>query len=67
MVITFSQLKVRIPNHKTFIFREKKKSEAKPRFYCKTENGEFFHRLLKNKKIVHALPRVSEKRLRRSY
>jgi hypothetical protein len=24
-------------------------------FYCKTENGEFFNRLLKNGKIVRAL------------
>ncbi len=36
-------------------------------FYCKTENGEFFHRLLKNGKIVQALLRVSGKRLQREY
>jgi predicted transcriptional regulator len=38
--------------------------ESKHYFYCKTENGEFFHRLLKNAKIVRALLRVSGKRLR---
>ena len=36
-------------------------------FYLKTQNGEFFHRLLKNGKIVHALLRVSGKRLRRGH
>jgi hypothetical protein len=36
-------------------------------FYSKTQNGEFFHRLLKNGKIVHALLRVSGKRLRRGH
>jgi predicted transcriptional regulator len=41
--------------------------EANRSFYCKTENGEFFHRLLKNGKIVQALLRVSGKRLRRGY
>lgn len=40
--------------------------ESNHTFYCKTENGEFFHRLLKNGKIVRALLRVSGKRLRRS-
>ena len=35
-------------------------------FYRKTENGEFFHKLLKNGKIVQALLRVSGKRLRRT-
>jgi predicted transcriptional regulator len=35
-------------------------------FYRKTESGEFFHRLLKNGKIVRALLRVSGKRLRRA-
>ncbi|MCW4014919.1 MAG: DUF2528 family protein [Candidatus Bathyarchaeota archaeon] len=39
--------------------------EQKHTFYSKTENGEFFHRLLKNGKIVNALLRVSGKRLRR--
>jgi phage anti-repressor protein len=34
-------------------------------FYRKTENGEFFHKLLKNGKIVQALLRVSGRRLRR--
>ncbi len=41
--------------------------ESNHMFYCKTENGEFFHRLLKNGKIVQALLRVSGKRLRRDY
>ena len=40
--------------------------ESNRNFYCKTENGEFFHRLLKNGKIVQALLRVSGKRLRRN-
>jgi hypothetical protein len=40
--------------------------ESNHNFYRKTENGEFFHRLLKNGKIVRALLRVSGKRLRRS-
>ncbi len=39
--------------------------ESNHTFYSKTQNGEFFHRLLKNGKIVHALLRVSGKRLRR--
>jgi hypothetical protein len=39
--------------------------ESNRSFYCKTGNGELFHRLLKNGKIVHALLRVSGKRLRR--
>ena len=34
-------------------------------FYKKTESGELLHRLLKNGKIMHALLRVSGKRLRR--
>ena len=34
-------------------------------FYKKTEAGELLHRLLKNGKIMHALLRVSGKRLRR--
>jgi predicted transcriptional regulator len=40
--------------------------ESNRTFYRKTENGEFFHRLLKNGKIVRALLRVSGKRLRRN-
>ena len=40
-------------------------SESSHRFYSKTQNGEFFHRLLKNGKIVNALLRVSGKRLRK--
>lgn len=34
-------------------------------FYGKTESGELLHRLLKNGKIMHALLRVSGRRLRR--
>ena len=34
-------------------------------FYKKTESGELLHRMLKNGKIMHALVRVSGKRLRR--
>ena len=41
--------------------------ESKRSFYSKTETGEFFHKLLKNGKLVHALLRVSGKRLRREY
>ena len=41
--------------------------ESSHTFYRKTENGEFFHRLLKNGKIVNALLRISGKRLRRGY
>ena len=40
--------------------------EANHTFYRKTENGEFFHKLLKNGKIVQALLRVSGRRLRRT-
>ena len=40
--------------------------ESDHTFYRKTENGEFFHKLLKNGKIVRALLRVSGKRLRRN-
>jgi predicted transcriptional regulator len=36
-------------------------------YYCKTESGEFFHKLLKNGKIVNALLRVSGKRLRHNF
>lgn len=43
----------------------KELQESNHTFYCKTENGEFFHKLLKNGKIVDALLRVSGKRLRR--
>ena len=39
--------------------------EANRTFYCKTESGQFFHKLLKNGKLVNALLRVSGKRLRR--
>ena len=45
----------------------KEHQESNHSFYCKTENGEFFHRLLKNGKIVQALLRVSGKRLRKDY
>ena len=41
--------------------------EANHCFYEKTENGELFHRLLKNGKVVQALLRVGGKRLRRRY
>lgn len=41
--------------------------ESNHTFYSKTQNGEFFHQLLKNGKIVHALLRVSGKRLRRGH
>jgi predicted transcriptional regulator len=34
-------------------------------FYKKTESGELLHRLLKNGKIMHALSKVSGRRLRR--
>jgi predicted transcriptional regulator len=34
-------------------------------FYMKTEAGELLHKLLRNGKIMHALLRVSGKRLRR--
>jgi hypothetical protein len=40
--------------------------ESERTFYRKTENGEFFHRLLKNGRIVQALLRVSGRRLRRT-
>jgi hypothetical protein len=40
--------------------------ESNRTFYRKTESGEFFHKLLKNGKIVQALLRVSGRRLRRS-
>ena len=39
--------------------------ESNRHFYSKTEAGELLHRLLKNGKIMHALLRVSGKRLRR--
>jgi hypothetical protein len=41
--------------------------ESNHTFYSKTQNGEFFHQLLKNGRIVHALLRVSGKRLRRGH
>jgi len=41
--------------------------ESNRSFYSKTETGEFFHKLLKNGKLVHALLRLSGKRLRREY
>jgi len=40
--------------------------ESDRTFYRKTENGEFFHKLLKSGKIVQALLRVSGKRLQRT-
>jgi predicted transcriptional regulator len=43
----------------------KELQESNHTFYSKTENGQFFHKLLKNGKIVDALLRVSGKRLRR--
>lgn len=39
--------------------------EPKRYFYNKTEAGELLHTLLKNGKIMHALSRVSGKRLQR--
>jgi predicted transcriptional regulator len=52
-----------------FLIKEKFVEEIQEdncRFYRKTESGEFFHRLLKNGKILRALLRVSGKRLRRN-
>jgi predicted transcriptional regulator len=43
----------------------KELSESNHSFYSKTASGEFFHKLLKNGKIVNALLRVSGKRLKR--
>jgi predicted transcriptional regulator len=45
-------------------FIEEKRTENRS-FYRKTDAGELLHRLLKNGKILHALLRVSGKRLRR--
>lgn len=42
-------------------------TESRHHFYRKTENGNLFHRLLKNSEIITALLRVSGKRLRRRY
>ena len=41
--------------------------ESNRTFYSKTECGEFFHKLLRNGKIVNALLRVSGKRLHRNF
>lgn len=41
--------------------------ESSHYFYRKTENGELFHKLLRNGKVVQALLRVSGKRLRRAH
>jgi hypothetical protein len=62
-----SQFQLWITNFllKDNVIKETRKSNHS--FYCKTENGEFFHKLLKNGKIVHALLRVSGKRLQRDY
>jgi predicted transcriptional regulator len=48
--------------HDKFIEEQQKENRS---FYKKTESGELLHRLLKNGKIMHALLRVSGKRLRR--
>ena len=39
--------------------------ESRYSFYRKTENGNLFHRLLRNGEVIEALLRVSGKRLRR--
>ena len=39
--------------------------ESRYSFYKKTENGNLFHRLLRNGEVIEALLRVSGKRLRR--
>ena len=41
--------------------------ESRYYFYRKTKNGDLFHQLLKNGRIIEALLKVSGKRLRRSY
>ena len=51
-----------------FLLRDKfveEQRESNRYFYRKTDAGELLHRLLKNGKIMHALLRVSGKRLRR--
>jgi hypothetical protein len=48
--------------HEKFIEEQQTSNHS---FYKKTEAGELLHRLLKNGKIMHALLRVSGKRLRR--
>ena len=51
-----------------FLLRDKfieEKRHSKHRCYGKTEAGELLHRLLRNGKVMHALLRVSGKRLRR--
>jgi predicted transcriptional regulator len=48
--------------HDKFIEEQQKENRS---FYKKTASGELLHRLLKNGKIMHALLRVSGKRLRR--
>jgi predicted transcriptional regulator len=47
-------------------FVEKLQTENRS-FYRKTDAGELLHRLLNNGKLMHALLRVSGKRLRRDY
>jgi hypothetical protein len=39
-------------------------TESRYSFYKKTENGNLFHRLLRNGEVIDALLRISEKRLR---
>jgi predicted transcriptional regulator len=51
-----------------FLLRDKfveRQQMSNRSFYKKTEAGELLHRLLKNGKIMHAMLRVSGKRLRR--
>ena len=52
-----------------FLLKEKfveEQRESNRHFYRKTEAGELLHKLLKNGKIMHAMLRVSGKRLRRT-
>jgi len=52
-----------------FLYKEKiveEICESNHFFYKKTESGELSHKLLRNGKVVHALLRVSGKRLRRT-
>jgi len=51
-----------------FLLRDKfveKQQTSNRYFYKKTDAGELLHRMLKNGKVMHALLRVSGKRLRR--
>ncbi len=51
-----------------FLLKDKfveEQRESKHYFYRKTDAGELLHRMLKNGKLMHALLRVSGKRLRR--